>query len=332
MYREVGAFILDNGFAGVPPTALAKVRHRFLRNESPSSLYPHSNLEFEAAGKGEGTEGTGAGNFYGGYKLSSVQSYVRHEGCADDMGPCMFEEDDILRIAVLDIRLCNLDRHGGNILVSAHQPYVRAAYRTMFPQLSPTISLLSNRMCAFVEDERERFSEKDRGGRDREEKESSGSGKGRFSPLPSKSPSFIAPNCPLDFSDFSTACSAPNLSTSLELFFTRSHTPPRSPHPAHSTPTTPPLQYTTPVRSEVHSPRLVPKARLVPIDHGYCLPHILHMSDTAFIWLNWPQTRGMSFNLISCHPFSSLLSSSLHGSRTRTRIRCIDKSHYDSIS
>ena len=295
MYREVAAFILDEGFSGVPPTALAKVRHRFLRNENPSDLYPHSKAAFESSEKDEdGIEGSGTGvsNFYGGYKLSSVQSYVRHEGCAEDMGSCMFNEDDILRIAVLDIRLCNLDRHGGNILVSAHQPYVRAAYRLTFPQLSPAISLLSSRMCLGTEDdkEKERWSEKER---DREREIIKNSG-GCFSPI-SKSPSFLAHPTDHDFSDFSTASSAPNLSTSLELFFTRSQTPPRSPHRPISTPASP-LLYTPPVRSEVNTPRVSPKARLVPIDHGYCLPHILHMSDIAFIWLDWPQTRGTFFS------------------------------------
>jgi hypothetical protein len=117
MYREVAAYILDDGFSGVPPTALAKVRHRFLRNEAYMNDngwdgdYDNDNRNNEV--------------FLGGYKLSSVQSYVRHEGVADDMGPSMFDTDDCLRIAVLDLRLCNLDRHGGNILVCSSEHYIR---------------------------------------------------------------------------------------------------------------------------------------------------------------------------------------------------------------
>jgi hypothetical protein len=29
------------------------------------------------------------------------------------------------------------------------------------------------------------------------------------------------------------------------------------------------------------------KLKLVPIDHGFCLPHALAMSDTDFAWLHW---------------------------------------------
>mmetsp|Transcript_10379 Transcript_10379/g.10452 ORF Transcript_10379/g.10452 Transcript_10379/m.10452 type:complete len:523 (+) Transcript_10379:71-1639(+) len=94
MFREVVAFSLDKGLAGVPPTHLAKVRH------------PKFNSN-------------------GGlpYKIGSVQSFARSICSAEDMGPSMFEVEDILRIAILDIRLCNLDRHAGNILVCHDHPY-----------------------------------------------------------------------------------------------------------------------------------------------------------------------------------------------------------------
>lgn len=90
IYREVCAYILDRGFAGVPPTHLAKVKH------------PH----------------------FADVKLGSVQSYVRgSEGSADDVGPGLFSVSDVQRIAFLDIRLCNLDRHGGNLLACPTHPY-----------------------------------------------------------------------------------------------------------------------------------------------------------------------------------------------------------------
>jgi hypothetical protein len=31
----------------------------------------------------------------------------------------------------------------------------------------------------------------------------------------------------------------------------------------------------------------VTKLKLIPIDHGFCLPHALAMSDTDFAWLHW---------------------------------------------
>lgn len=94
VYREVCAYLLDRGFAGVPPTHLAKVKH------------PH----------------------FSDVKLGSVQSYVRgSEGSADDVGPVLFGISDVQRIAFLDIRLCNLDRHGGNLLACPVHPYSSSA-------------------------------------------------------------------------------------------------------------------------------------------------------------------------------------------------------------
>ena len=435
MYREVAAFILDNGFSGVPPTALAKVRHRFLRNENMNTLHSmnsFNNLYSSVIGSSGGGNGSGCGsagngcgsnsaggngsgngggglidgeserstnigmrssllncdtlcdtftpgsglrsgpgsvggsmsgglglgsptggglgsgmgsglesgmgsvgrlgsmsggglgsmsggmmgsvlgsgmgsvggsmsaglgsvgcgsgsgdgleNFYGGYKLSSVQSYVRHEGCADDMGPGLFDEDDICRIAVLDIRLCNLDRHGGNILICSHQPYVRAPYRCQSSQISPSLSSLSSRIYGCVEEDRER--DKFRGSREKEKewsrdgRERGERGRERDSLSPCLSP------C-VQFNEHDMlATSAPNLSTSLDLFYNRCQTPPRVSNP-HT-----PVPHSPNVWARSGTPKTVSKHRLVPIDHGYCLPHILHMSDTAFIWLNWSCVRG----------------------------------------
>jgi len=50
-------------------------------------------------------------------KVGSLQRYVAHEGCADDFSFSMFSTLEVQRIAVLDIRTFNTDRHGGNILV-----------------------------------------------------------------------------------------------------------------------------------------------------------------------------------------------------------------------
>merc|ERR1711907_764397 len=60
---------------------------------------------------------------YMGYKMGSIQSYVRSECSAEEMGSAKFDKGDIMRMATLDIRICNLDRHAGNILVSRSAPY-----------------------------------------------------------------------------------------------------------------------------------------------------------------------------------------------------------------
>ncbi|GAB4826220.1 Phosphatidylinositol 4-kinase gamma 4 [Ancistrocladus abbreviatus] len=105
--REVAAYILDHprsgprilhceekGFAGVPPTAMIKCLHE--------GFY-HSN----------GYEGSPMN-----MKIGSLQMYVRNCGSCEDMGPGAFPVEEVHKISVLDIRLANADRHGGNILVA----------------------------------------------------------------------------------------------------------------------------------------------------------------------------------------------------------------------
>ena len=172
MYRELAAFAIDHqGFAGVPPTDIAKVR-------SPS---------FFSVGA------TNVGRY--GYKIGSVQSYVRSECSAEEMGYSKFDVEDVMRIAILDVRICNLDRHAGNILVTRFAPY--QSTRDQFADLSE---------------------------------------------------------------EHQAASSAPSTSNNFVL---KSNTP----SPSNS------------------------NYRLVPIDHGFCLPHILQLSDATFTWLTWPQVK-----------------------------------------
>jgi hypothetical protein len=91
--REVAAYILDHpvddcrsgpsvGFSGVPPTTLVQSIHR---------------------GKS--------------FKIGSLQMFMDNNGSSEDMGPRAFPVKEVHKIAVLDIRLANADRHAGNILV-----------------------------------------------------------------------------------------------------------------------------------------------------------------------------------------------------------------------
>ncbi|KAK3156637.1 hypothetical protein QOZ80_2AG0109870 [Eleusine coracana subsp. coracana] len=92
--REVAAYVLDHpadgcksddgttGFSGVPPTAMVRCFHM-------------------------GKE----------FKIGSLQIFVGNCGSCEDMGPQAFPVEDVHKIAVLDIRLANADRHAGNILV-----------------------------------------------------------------------------------------------------------------------------------------------------------------------------------------------------------------------
>ena len=80
--RERAAYVLDkayDGFSGVPPTALVKVHD----------------------------------------KDGALQEFVRNEGCAED-NPSLVAKASVLavqRVGVLDCRIFNMDRHGGNVLI-----------------------------------------------------------------------------------------------------------------------------------------------------------------------------------------------------------------------
>lgn len=98
-FRELAAYLLDHGgFAGVPPTALVKITHLTFNVNSAQS--PPN------------------------YKTASLQRFVDHDYDAGDLGPSGFSVASIHRIGILDVRLLNLDRHAGNILVKKrHESY-----------------------------------------------------------------------------------------------------------------------------------------------------------------------------------------------------------------
>lgn len=101
-FREVAAYVLDHpkngrrsfsgedkGFSGVPPTALIKCLH-------PGFNHPNGVK----------------------VKIGSLQMFVENHGSCEDMGPSVFPLEEVHKIAVLDIRMANADRHAGNILLS----------------------------------------------------------------------------------------------------------------------------------------------------------------------------------------------------------------------
>jgi len=102
--REVAAFELDNGFASVPQTHL---------------------IEFDDSN-----------NFFNSeeVKVGSLQEYVDHECSSEDVGSSLFSIDDVQRIAVMDIRLINLDRHAGNILVGKNNRLIPIDHGFCLPE------------------------------------------------------------------------------------------------------------------------------------------------------------------------------------------------------
>jgi hypothetical protein len=110
--REVAAYILDHpmfgpraqtrkdvarrgveGFAGVPPTFMAKCYHEAFHYSSAED-HVHRNM-----------------------KMGSLQKYVDALSSCEDMGSSKFSVEEVHKITVLDMRLANTDRNGGNILV-----------------------------------------------------------------------------------------------------------------------------------------------------------------------------------------------------------------------
>lgn len=90
--REVAAYVLDAnmvGFSGIPVTIMAE--------------FVHPNFAHLAHGDGA---------------LGSLQLYKENMGTSDDFGWSLFPVDEVHKIGILDVRIANLDRHGGNILVS----------------------------------------------------------------------------------------------------------------------------------------------------------------------------------------------------------------------
>ncbi|EOA26042.1 hypothetical protein CARUB_v10019456mg [Capsella rubella] len=89
--RELAAYLIDHqGFSGVPPTALVRIAH----------------VPFHVSD-----------NDHAAYKVASLQRFVGHDFDAGELGPGSFTVSSVHRIGILDVRVMNLDRHGGNMLV-----------------------------------------------------------------------------------------------------------------------------------------------------------------------------------------------------------------------
>lgn len=97
-YRECAAYVLDHEhFAGVPATDLVVCNHPSFNN-SPVETTPAEEC----------------------VKIGSFQEFKEHDFDAEDISPSRaskFPVNEVHKIAILDIRLFNTDRHGGNILI-----------------------------------------------------------------------------------------------------------------------------------------------------------------------------------------------------------------------
>lgn len=134
--REVAAYLLDyNHFAQVPHTVLVKFTHPIFHVSANKPASPQlseaasfNNIETQSAASLDSALSTSTSQLIQARramessgpspsKLGSLQEFVAHDCDTSEIGTSMFSLQDVHRIAILDIRLFNTDRHAGNILV-----------------------------------------------------------------------------------------------------------------------------------------------------------------------------------------------------------------------
>jgi hypothetical protein len=99
--NEYASFLIDSACstqlrAGIPPTALVKVANSVFHSANEDRRSPFRTIKD---------------------KVGSFQLFAAHDCISEDIGASRFPDDQVHRLAALDIRLCNTDRHSGNILV-----------------------------------------------------------------------------------------------------------------------------------------------------------------------------------------------------------------------
>ena len=113
--REVAAFLLDHdSFSDVPMTTLAEARH-------PAFHSNGSMLKLNQGGAAVGSHSLSLGSSPSQTqepkkKVGSFQEYVNGECCMDDLSPSKIKDDEVHKIAILDIRIMNADRNTANLI------------------------------------------------------------------------------------------------------------------------------------------------------------------------------------------------------------------------
>jgi hypothetical protein len=266
MYREVAAYVLDKGFAGVPPTHLARICHPSLFRAGTSAVA----LSVDSHDNWKAVEDRNR-------KICSVQQYARHECCAEDMGSTKFSVSDVQRLAFLDIRMLNLDRHEGNVLVSTSNPF----------QHNVGVAVGASELLVPVAEDKDLsvFNGDFRVGTASVVTEASAS----FMALAGSTKARLTPGPVVEAAEgrcdlaLSLASSAPCATVNhMEAYFQQSEAGDRmatpSPRSTYASVTGGPA-YVHPTPS--------PSYRLIPIDHGFSVPHVLHMESASLCWMNW---------------------------------------------
>jgi hypothetical protein len=124
--KEVAAYRLDHdSFSGVPRTIAARlpvpedVPTRGIKHTKQlTSLGSLNQLTGLAREEGMLVQSHEDLNTDAVVKVGSLQEFQNHLCSAEDMGSGMFSNHQVQKIGILDLRLFNLDRHLGNILVT----------------------------------------------------------------------------------------------------------------------------------------------------------------------------------------------------------------------
>ncbi|PHJ24289.1 phosphatidylinositol 3- and 4-kinase, partial [Cystoisospora suis] len=128
--REYAAHILDSlyhSYAGVPPTTMVEACHPAFCYKSPVQLSTGDHLMMDSymSSSINPTKSSlpAASQESGGqqqlkWKAGSLQQFAQAKESCGDYNPLLFSVSDVHRIAIFDIRVMNLDRNDGNILVA----------------------------------------------------------------------------------------------------------------------------------------------------------------------------------------------------------------------
>ena len=143
--REVAAYLMDhNGVSGVPATTRIELSKSAFKDKRAGNVsvkrlsnglsYLANPTAFTAsfsseniAGLARGASSADDGNLLrtsssmefanGNHKIGSLQAYVEYDELAGDVAPQLFPVREVQKIAILDMRLFNIDRNEANILV-----------------------------------------------------------------------------------------------------------------------------------------------------------------------------------------------------------------------
>jgi len=113
--REVAAFLLDEDeYYGVPPTTFVELVHPYFANRDLKEINVEDEKDMNPV-KAPLDITDGAKRLT--IKHGSLQMFIEDTEEAGNFGYKMFPDEEVRKIAILDIRILNCDRNEGNILV-----------------------------------------------------------------------------------------------------------------------------------------------------------------------------------------------------------------------